>query len=140
MLTEDEWGGFVGTPFNPPAPTISDEDFRTEFYATEKALRKVLLQFGEEDAYGERDFGLDNGFGRTRGLGLELGARRGLERPAALTAIREFLIGLPERYDIALCGANYDFYLYVNRDRMMAYTLDRRRLGRFGLKPESQRA
>lgn len=140
MLTEDEWGDFVRTPFNPPAQTISDEEFRNEFYSTEKALRKVLLQFGEEGTYGEKDFGLENGFGRTRGLGLELGAQRGLERTEVLTAIREFLIELPERYDIAICGANFDFYLYVNRDRLMAYTTDRRRLGRFGLKPESQRA
>ena len=140
MFTEDEWSDFVNTPFNPPDDSISDDEFRDEFYETEEALRKVLLRFGEEDDYGEKDFGLDNGFGRTRGSGVELSSRRGLERPEVLAAIRDFLTSLPETYDVALNGMNYDFYLYVNRNRTVAYTRDKRRLGRFGLKPENARA
>ncbi len=137
MLTEDEWSEFVSTPFNPPDSSISDDEFRKEFYETEEALRNVLLKFGEEDDYGEKDFGLDNGFGRTRGIGVELSSKRGLERPEVLSAIRDFLAALPETYDVALNGMNYDFYLYVYRDRTVAYTRDKWRLGRFGLKPET---
>lgn len=140
MFTEDEWSEFVDTPFNPPESSVSDEEFREEFYGTEAALRRVLLEFGEDDDYGQKDFGLDNGCGRTRGIGVELGSQRGLELPQVLTAIRDFLTTLPEIYDVALIGTNYDFYLYVNRDRTIAYTRDRRRLGRFGLKPETTRA
>ena len=135
MLGEDEWKELVNKPFNPPDPDVSDDDFQDEFFATEEALRKVLLNYGEEDDYGEKDFGLGSGVGRTRGIGVELGESKGLEKPAVVKAVREFLGSLPTEYDVCFQGMNYDFYLYVSRERITAYTEDLKRLGRFGFKP-----
>jgi hypothetical protein len=46
------------------------------------------------------------------------------------------LSGLVENYDIAIMGENYDFYVYVSRDRIVAYTKDLTRLRNLGLVPK----
>jgi len=135
MMSKAEWGKFVDRPFNPPDDSVSDDDFANEFYAVEDGLRAVLAGFGEEDAYGQADFYLDNGCERTRGMGFELGERPGLERPEVVSAIRNYLVSIPHSYDIAIHGMNFDFYLYISQDRIQAYTDDLTRLSAFGLAP-----
>ncbi|MFK5923878.1 MAG: hypothetical protein QM496_17005 [Verrucomicrobiota bacterium] len=133
MMSEEEWGRFVETPYNPPDDGVSDEAFDDEFYEVENGLRGVLAEFGKEDSYGQVDFYLDNGSNRTRGMGFELGENSTIENLSLIPAIQSYLSTLPEIYDVSICGMNYDFYLYVNKERIQAYTKDIKRLSRFGL-------
>jgi hypothetical protein len=130
MMTNSEWNEFVNRPFNPPKPTISDDDFRVEFCSVEDGLRAILAELGYEDEF------LDNCFGRTRGMGFQMPYDCPLETPMLVPAIQSWLSGLVENYDIAIMGENYDFYVYVSRDRIVAYTKDLTRLRNLGLVPK----
>ena len=129
ILTESQWEELVNHPFNPPSSDVTDDDFRNEFYTVEDGLRAILEELGDEDEL------LDNGFGRTRGIGFQMPDECPLETPALIPAIQRWLTTLDETYDIAVMGENYDFYVYVSRDRIVAYTEDIERLRGLGLTP-----
>lgn len=46
ILTEAEWEALEETPYNPPGPELSEDDFAGEFKAAETGLVAVLEQFG----------------------------------------------------------------------------------------------
>ena len=129
MLTDSEWEQLVSQPFNPPGSDVSDDDFRNESYTVEDGLRAILEELGDGHEF------LDNGFGRTRGIGFQMPDGCPLETPALIPAIQRWLTTLDEIYDIAIMGENYDFYVYVSRDRIVGYTKDTERLRRLGLAP-----
>jgi len=134
ILSESEWEQLVNHPFNPPSSDVSDEDFRKEIYTTEDGLRAILEDLGDEDEL------LDNGFGRTRGIGFQMPDECPLETPALVPAIQRWLTTLDEFYDIAIMGENYDFYVYITRDRIVGYTKDTKRLRGLGLTPRATEA
>ncbi|MFC7339583.1 hypothetical protein ACFQY0_20505 [Haloferula chungangensis] len=139
LLDRTEWEQFVDCPFNPPDESISDDEFRVEYFEVEERLRAVLQEFGDEDAYGEGDFYLENGFGRTRGLGFELGGESSLECPGLIPRIIMLLNTIEPTYDIEIRGDQYDFYLYVSKNRIQAFLENPSRLSSFGLSPEMKR-
>ena len=50
ILTDIEWIKLAETPYNPPGPELSEDDFEAEFEAAETGVIAVLEQFGRNSA------------------------------------------------------------------------------------------
>lgn len=135
-MGQEEWAHYASAAFNPPSEECFNDTFRNEYYGVESRLETILQEFGENDAYGEGDYYLDNGYGRTRGLGFEVSHESSLENPQVVPAIQRLLASLPDEYEVCIQGENFDFYVYVSPREVKAFTEDLERLARFGLKPK----
>ena len=51
-LSREECSHRLETPYNPPAPPISDQDFEEEYYLLFSKLEDFMTSHGENNAYG----------------------------------------------------------------------------------------
>jgi hypothetical protein len=133
VLTEAEWIELEETPYNPPSPELSEDDFEAEFDAAETGLIAVLEHFGRNAAAGGdfiHDWTVPDG---SRGICFEILHRSKLRTPRLIPSLLEFLHSLPQSYSIGMSSDQFTDYIYVRREGVLVYECSRRTMRAFGL-------
>lgn len=133
VLTDIEWIELEETPYNPPGPELSEDDFEAEFDAAETGLIAVLEQFGRnaaEDADFLHDWTVPDG---SRAICFELQHRSKLRTPRLIPLLLEFLHALPQSYSIGMQSDQSTDYIYIRREGVLVYECSRRTMRAFGL-------
>jgi hypothetical protein len=115
-------------PYNPPQ-IHGDSDkatFEREYENAQDAVRACLAGFGTEDDYGEGDFCLNQDFGFSRHIAVELSSPK-LMQPKVFEALQNTLAALGERYrtyvDHGLLDKP-DFFIFIETDRAVGHCED----------------
>jgi hypothetical protein len=117
-MTEDAVYDHLDEPFNPPAinESFTEDDFSAEWHGVRNRFEDLLAKFGENDAYGNKDFNLGETLTLSRGIGVELTSQKMLNREL-IPETQRFLETLPHEYEIdfAVMSEEGIHHVFVNR-------------------------
>ncbi len=124
ILTEDQAYDHLGNPHNPPsiASDFSERDFEEEWLTARDGLDDILRRFGENDAYGTKDYNLGDTVMLSRGIGLEVTSEKMLTLDF-VPELQRYLVSLPHDYeiDLALMTDDGQYHVFVGRDEVRAW-------------------
>lgn len=133
ILTDIEWIKLEETPYNPPGPELSEDDFVAEFEAVERGIIAALEQFGRnaaEDADFYHGWTIPDG---SRAICFEILHRSRLRTPRLIPLLLEFLHSLPQSYSIGMQSEESTDYIYIRREGVLVYECSRRMMRALGL-------
>lgn len=111
-------------PFNPPQLTadFSEDDFDEEWEVIRARLKAILGEFGEEDAFGLKDYALSDSTNLSRGIGVTVTSEK-LINPELMVRLAMWLRTLDSDYEIYffldIPKVEGDFF--VNKDTAKGY-------------------
>lgn len=128
-----------GAAFNSPqlGENFSPEAFALEYWSVHKAVAKQLRTLGEEDDCGDRDFAMNQDYGFSRFIGVELSSKR-LWSEQLITTLQDVLLQAPQEYivyvDHSLLGEPL-FFLLIKTEEVCGYSEDVGLFRNFGFTP-----
>lgn len=124
------------TAYNPPpiAGAADEDAFTDEYWSAHGCVTQCLAAFGRENDYGEGDFTMNQDFGLSRSISVELSSKC-LWKPAVIESLQRTLRELPESYRVFISHGlldEPDLYLLIERDRAAGFCSDASVLSHFG--------
>lgn len=124
MFTEDEAYAHLEKAHNPPitGANFSEQDFAEEWHSVRDGLDRILQRFGENDAYGTKDYNLGDTVSLSRGVGLEVTSEKMLSMKL-VPEVQNYLALLPHDYEIDLAIMTEDgvFHVFLGRNEIKAW-------------------
>lgn len=135
-LTEAELDESLSGPFNPPnySETFSQSNYSSEYWSVHDQVTAALTILGVHDQYGDGDFCMNDDFGDSRFIGIELSTKR-LWRSELIPLLQNILQRQPQAYRVYITHDLLDeesFHLMVQPSDVAGYfpvTMHRRAFG-----------
>lgn len=119
-LTRVDCSHRLDTPYNPPAPSISDQEFDQEYYHIYSKLEEFMAAHGENNAFGQGDYYLEPSIMRSRGIGFEVSNPK-IVTMALLRGLQKLAADHAPEWEIFLRSDNFDYDVFISPAAVRIY-------------------
>ncbi|MCF7786499.1 MAG: hypothetical protein K9N47_10280 [Prosthecobacter sp.] len=119
-LSREDCSHRLDTPYNPPAPSISDQEFDQEYYLLYSKLEEFMAAHGENNAFGQGDYYLEPSIMRSRGIGFEVSNSK-IVTTELLQGLQKLAADHAPAWEIYFRSDNFDYDVFINPSAVRIY-------------------
>ncbi|WP_395748544.1 hypothetical protein [Prosthecobacter sp.] len=119
-LSKEDCLSRLDTPYNPPAPSVSDEEFSAEYYRLYDKLEELMALHGENNAFCEGDYYLEPTIMRSRGMGFEVTNSK-IVTMDLLRGLQTLVTEHAPEWEIHFRSDNFDYDVFVGPSAVRIY-------------------
>lgn len=112
-LSREDCSHRLDTPYNPPAPSISDQEFDQEYYFLYSKLEEFMAAHGENNAFGQGDYYLEPSIMRSRGIGFEVSNSK-IVTMDLLCGLHQLVNEHAPEWEIYFRSDNFDYDVFIS--------------------------